>query len=89
MNRLGHIFGFGLAGAISSVIVQGLIFGSVHFQWGVGGMVTTSIMGMIWGAAFLLCDRNLWIMIIAHSTGHVLMVAHLYFQKAGEVGGAG
>jgi hypothetical protein len=39
-------------------------------------------MGAVWGTAFLLCGRNLWIMIIAHSTAHVALVAQLYASPA-------
>ena len=59
--------------------MQAFIFGLVHFQWGVGGIVVTTIMGLVWGVAFLLCGRNLWIVIIAHSTAHLLLVMQLYF----------
>ncbi len=55
-----------------------LIFGAIHFQWGAGGMVMTTLMGLVWGAAFILCGRNLWVVIAAHSTGHLLFVVQLY-----------
>jgi len=66
------------ATAALAVLSQALIFGSVHFQWGLGGVVMTTIMGLIWGAAFLLCGRNLWIVILAHSTAHIVLVLQLY-----------
>jgi membrane protease YdiL (CAAX protease family) len=50
----------------------------VHFQWGLGGIVVTAIMGAVWGFAYLLCGRNLWIVIIAHSMAHLALVAQLY-----------
>lgn len=78
MDRLTKIFGAGRGGAALTVLVQSLLFGSVHFGWGVGGVIVTAMMGAVWGIAFLLCGRNLWIMIIAHSIGHVAMVAQLY-----------
>jgi hypothetical protein len=63
---------------VFAVLAQAVVFGSVHFQWGLGGIVFTTIMGLVWGAAFLLCGRNLWIVIIAHSTAHIALVAQLY-----------
>lgn len=83
MNRLTRIFGAGLGGAALTVLVQAVLFGIVHFQWGIGGIIVTTIMGAVWGTAFLLCGRNLWIMIIAHSTAHVALVAQLYASPAG------
>ena len=61
-----------------AVVLQAFIFGAVHFQWGVGGVLVTVIMGLVWGLAFLLCGRNLWIVIIAHSLGHVVLVSQIY-----------
>ena len=65
-----------------SVIVQALVFGSVHFMWGIGGVIVTVVMGLVWGTAYLLCGRNLWIVILAHSAAHVLFVIQLYLAKS-------
>jgi membrane protease YdiL (CAAX protease family) len=83
INRLESIFGRSRAGAIAAVVVQSLIFGSIHFSWGLGGMVFTTLMGATWATAYMLCGRNLWIMIIAHSTGHLLFVTQLYGGSPG------
>lgn len=88
MDRVHQIFGWGARGTVLAVIVPALLFASAHFQWGVGGMVMTTIMGIVWGTAFVLCGRNLWIVILAHSGGHVLLVIQLYYQKASEMGAA-
>lgn len=82
IGRLSQIFGQGTQGAIWTVLVQALIFGSIHFQWGIGGMVMTAIMGLVWGTAYLLCGRNLWVVILAHSGGHVLLATQLYLGEA-------
>ena len=78
LGRLSDVFGTNMRGASIAVLVQALAFGSVHFMWGVGGMIVTVIMGIVWGTAYLLCGRNLWIVILAHSTGHILFVIQLY-----------
>ena len=82
MGRLSDLFGRSKSGAILTVGVQALIFGSIHFQWGIGGMMMTFIMGVIWGSAYLLCDRNLWVVILAHSGGHILLATQLYLGDA-------
>jgi len=82
IDRLSGIFGHNARGAVLAVIVQALIFGAIHFQWGVGGTIVAFIMGVVWGTAFLLCGRNLWILILAHSAGHILMVVQLYLAKS-------
>ena len=70
-------------GTILAVLVHALFFGSVHFGWGVGGVIVTTLMGVVWGTAYVLCGRNLWIVILAHTTGHLLLVAQLYFGAVG------
>jgi membrane protease YdiL (CAAX protease family) len=40
------------------------------------------MMGIVWGTAYLLCGRNLWIVILAHSAGHILFVIQLYLGKS-------
>ena len=82
IDRLSVLLGRGGMRSVSVVLVQAIIFGSIHFQWGLGGVVMTTIMGIVWGSAFLLCGRNLWIVIIAHSGAHLLLVVQLYFAPA-------
>lgn len=72
------LYGDTRKGEILAVLSQALIFGLVHFQWGLGGIVMTTIMGLVWGVAFLLCGRNLWIVIMAHSAAHIALVLQLY-----------
>jgi membrane protease YdiL (CAAX protease family) len=79
IGRLNRIFGSGRGSAWLAVLAQSVVFGAVHFQWGLGGVIVTSIMGVVWGGAFLLCGRNLWIVIIAHSVAHIALVKQLYF----------
>ena len=78
MRQFTRLYGDGHTGAMLAVLSQGLIFGCVHFQWGFGGVVMTSIMGVVWGSAYLICGRNLWIVILAHSAAHIALVLQLY-----------
>lgn len=84
IHRFTLLFGTGYAGATSSVLLQAMIFGAIHFQWGPGGVIVATIMGLVWGGAFLLCGRNLWIVIIAHSLAHFALVAQLYFSAPAQ-----
>jgi membrane protease YdiL (CAAX protease family) len=78
IGRFTNLFGGGRAAAVFAVLAQALVFGAVHFQWGPGGILATSVMGAVWGFAYLLCGRNLWIVILAHSLAHIALVAQLY-----------
>jgi membrane protease YdiL (CAAX protease family) len=82
VRQFGRLYGDGKRGAILAVLSQALIFGAVHFQWGAGGILMASIMGLVWGSAYLLCGRNLWIVIMAHSTAHIALVLQLYSLPA-------
>ncbi len=78
IGRLEAIFEDLPAAPVLAVAVQSLIFALIHFQWGIGGIVLAGIMGAIWGTAYMICGRNLWIVIMAHSAGHILLVVGLY-----------
>jgi membrane protease YdiL (CAAX protease family) len=82
IGRLRGVFGPGPGVAFISVLLQAVVFAGAHFVWGMGGMIVTFLMGIIWGTAYLLCDRNLWVVIIAHSAGHVLFVVQLYLATS-------
>lgn len=78
IERLTRLFGTDRKGMVLAVLLQAIIFGFVHFEWGPGGILMTTIMGAVWGFAFLMCGRNLWIVILAHSAAHVALVALVY-----------
>ncbi len=80
INRLACLFDKGALGLTLAVLMQAIVFGAVHFEWGAGGMLVASIMGAVWGMAFVLCGRNLWIVILAHSTAHIALVMQLYLS---------
>ena len=82
VHQFERLYGHLRAAPILAVLSQALIFGLVHFQWGLGGIVMTSIMGLVWGAAFLMCGRNLWIVIMAHSAAHIALILQLYSAPA-------
>ena len=82
MRQFERLYGSGFAHSLLAALSQAAIFGAVHFQWGLGGIVMTSIMGLVWGIAYLLCGRNLWIVIMAHSAAHIALVLQLYAAPA-------
>lgn len=82
IGRLSEIFGETTRGASMSILVQAVTFGSIHFEWGIGGMIMTFCMGVVWGTAYLWCGRNLWVVIFAHSAGHILFVTQLYLGES-------
>lgn len=62
-----------------AAFLNGLPFGLIHFEWGLGGILLTIIMGSVLGLMFLAAKRNLWPMIVAHATLDALLMTLLYF----------
>ena len=79
IGRLAGMLEHQKRGPAIAVLLHAVVFGSIHFTWGAGGVVMTFIMGLVWGTAYLLVKRNLWVVIMAHSGGHLLMVTQLYY----------
>lgn len=77
LGRLAEAFGGTSGATVAAIIGQGLIFGLTHFQWGFGGILMTSVMGLIWGVGYVIAGRNLWTVILAHSLAHLLLVIQL------------
>ena len=65
-----------LAVAISSVL-----FGLVHSDWGLAGMVQATFMGVALGVSYLVVRRNLWVMILAHGYMDTILILQMYFAK--------
>ena len=53
-------------------------FGLIHFKWGIGGMVSTAVMGATLGLMYLATRRNLWPLIAAHATLEFLLMWQVY-----------
>jgi membrane protease YdiL (CAAX protease family) len=66
IGRLARILGASRRAWVAGVVVSAVIFGLLHFYQGVAGVILTGVMGLLFGALYLLVRRNLWIGIIAH-----------------------
>jgi membrane protease YdiL (CAAX protease family) len=79
IDRLGRIFGGGRRGLVFAALLNGLPFGLIHFEWGIGGMMVTTIMGSVLGLMYLLTKRNLWPLIAAHATLDAILMLQVYY----------
>jgi membrane protease YdiL (CAAX protease family) len=67
LNRLAQIFGPGRSAHWwLAAIAQGVLFGIAHSYQGLGGVIVTSMIGILFGALYLIGRRNLWACIILH-----------------------
>ena len=64
---------------VFALTVSSLVFGLVHSDWGVPGMVQATLMGMALGMMFLVVRRNLWVTILAHAYMDTILILQMYF----------
>jgi membrane protease YdiL (CAAX protease family) len=78
IDRLGRIFGGGKRALWLAAILNGVPFGLIHFEWGIGGILMTAVMGLVMGLMFLATRRNLWPLVLAHATLDFLLLLQVY-----------
>lgn len=79
ITRLGELGGNGKWATRISVIVSAIVFGLVHYNWGVMGIIQTTFMGLALGISYLMVGRNLWIPILAHGYMDAILLVGQYF----------
>jgi membrane protease YdiL (CAAX protease family) len=83
IDRLGRAFGGGRRGLILAALLNGVPFGLIHFEWGFGGMLVTTVMGSILGIMYLVTKRNLWPLIAAHASLDAILMLQVYYAGIG------
>jgi membrane protease YdiL (CAAX protease family) len=78
MTRVAKLGGGSRGAWGMALVLTSVHFGLIHFYQGVAGMVATGIMGLLYGLAFLLLGRNLWVVIVAHAASHALSFTAMY-----------
>jgi len=78
VDRVARLFGGGKRGLILGALLCGVPFGLVHFKWGVGGMVGTTIMGSALGLMYLATKRNLWPLVAGHAALDFILMLQVY-----------
>jgi membrane protease YdiL (CAAX protease family) len=66
LNRVAHLVGEGRAAWAMSLLLTSTLFGVVHLYQGASGIIATGLSGLVFGAVYLACGRNLWAPILAH-----------------------
>lgn len=64
-----------------AVVLSSLIFGLVHSDWGLPGMVQASCMGLALGVSYLVVKRNLWVTILAHAYMDTILILQMYLPR--------
>ena len=77
ITRITELMARGKSADWVAVVFSSLIFGLVHSDWGVTGMVQASCMGLALGTSYLFVERNLWVMILAHAYMDTILVLQM------------
>jgi membrane protease YdiL (CAAX protease family) len=82
ITRLEELAGGGKGATAAAVAISAVVFGLVHFDWGLVGIVQTTLMGLALAVAFLMVKRNLWVLVLAHAYMDTLLLVQLYLEPA-------
>lgn len=78
ITRFSALFGenrsFKFVGLFASVTV----FGIVHSYQGLAGMISTCVLGLVFGTAYLVTKQNIWVAVIAHGLVNTISFVSLY-----------
>ncbi len=81
MNRAAGLFRDTTAAWILSLIAVSIVFGCGHLDQGVTGMIENIWDGLLLGALYLACGRNLAAPVIAHALADTLDFTLIYLGK--------
>ena len=65
-----------------AVVISAIVFGLVHFGWGLFGIVQTTFMGLALAIAYLVVKRKLWVLILAHAYMDTVLLVQVYLGTA-------
>jgi membrane protease YdiL (CAAX protease family) len=83
VDRLARVFGGGRRGRLLGALACGIPFGLIHYEWGVGGILLTAVMGSTQGLMFLVTRRSLWPLVVAHAGLDLILLAYAYLGLLG------
>ena len=86
INRLAEFGNDSRLTRIIAVVISSLVFGLIHFSWGVTGVVQTTVMGLALAGAYLLTKRKMWVLVLAHAYLDTLLLVQIYLSSPGASG---
>ena len=78
LDRLLTISGPGWIGAVLVSLLQAILFGLLHYYQGPLGVITTGLVGFVFGLFYIAQRRNLWALILVHGTIDTINVVQFY-----------
>jgi membrane protease YdiL (CAAX protease family) len=66
---------------VIGLVLTSIGFGLAHFHQGIGGILGTGFVGLVYGIVYLKSGRNLWVPIIAHGLTDSISFILLYLSQ--------
>lgn len=89
MGRTVEVLGARRFAWLFAALFQAVLFGLVHAYQGIGGIVTTGMVGLSFGLMYLIARRNLWPTIIGHGLVNTFGITVLHLQATGAINTSG
>lgn len=83
LNRVANLGDHSRTALVLGLLWSSMMFGFVHWYQGPAGVVSASVSGIVFGAAYLLSGRNLWVAVLAHGFSDSLAVLATSLGLAG------
>ena len=80
VKRLGSILGDRRVAYWGAVIISSVLFGIAHRYQGISGMISTGMVGFIFGALFINSKNRLWLTILTHGVYDVIGITLIYLD---------
>jgi len=78
VDRLARLLGGTKGAVVLGALLCGVPFGLIHFKWGIGGIMSTAVMGASLGLMYLATRKNLWPLIVAHASLDFILMLQVY-----------
>ena len=80
MRRIADVFNRGKLGWAIALVVQAILFGTLHYYLGPTGVVSATLSALFYGLFFILVGRSLWPVMIAHATWDSLIFTLIFLN---------
>lgn len=80
INRISELGIDSKTTKVIAVLLSSIIFGLVHYSWGLMGVIQTAFMGLVLGCSYVYLKRKIWVLIIAHAYMDTVLMVQMYLN---------
>jgi membrane protease YdiL (CAAX protease family) len=78
LGRLRYVLGGNRVAIVLAIVLPALAFGMAHRYQGAAGMISTGLLGALFGGAFVWYRGNLWLPILVHGFANAVGITFIY-----------